>query len=67
MRLLSERADHDGQGAARPQPESDRCGDPGGNGWHAVPLHDTTAFQAAIKRAAASMGAAGASDKGGVA
>src|ERR1051325_10770732 len=40
VRLLPERADHDGQGAARPQPASDGCADPARHGGDAMPLHD---------------------------
>ena len=40
MRLLPERADHDGQGAAGQESESDRCADPRGDEQDAVPLHD---------------------------
>ncbi len=40
VRLLPERPDHDGQGAARPQSEPERCRDPRGNGRRAVPVHD---------------------------
>src|SRR5215831_3770137 len=40
MRLLPERADHDCQGAARPQSPSDGRADPSRDGWNVVPLHD---------------------------
>src|SRR5258706_8375382 len=40
MRLLPERADHDRQGAARPQSSSDRRANSRRHGRHAVPLHD---------------------------
>src|ERR1019366_993978 len=40
MRLLSEWADHDDEGAAGPESKSDRCGDPGGDECDIVPLHD---------------------------
>ena len=40
VRLLPERPDHDCQGAARPESESDRRRDPHGHGGRAVPLHD---------------------------
>src|ERR1700704_5207367 len=40
MRLLPERADHDRQGAARPQSPSDRRANSRRHGRHAVPLHD---------------------------
>src|SRR5258706_8737754 len=40
MRLLPERADHDGQGAAGQESESNRCADPRGDGPDPVPLHD---------------------------
>src|ERR1700739_2166581 len=40
MRLLPERADHDGQGAAGQKSESHRSGNSRGDEPHAVPLHD---------------------------
>src|SRR5262245_7376369 len=40
MWLLPKRPDHDGQGAARPQSKSERCGDPRCDGRCAVSLHD---------------------------
>src|SRR6266550_4736681 len=40
MRLLSERADHHRQSAARQESESDRCADPRGDERDLVPLHD---------------------------
>src|SRR3954462_4636201 len=40
MRLLPERPDHDGQGAARQEPASDRRADSRGHGEHALSLHD---------------------------
>src|SRR6266850_8222627 len=40
MRLLPERPDHDCQGAAGSPSESDRRGDPRGDGGHPVSLHD---------------------------
>ena len=40
VRLLPERADHDRQGAAGQESESDRRADPRGNEQDALPLHD---------------------------
>src|SRR5688500_3388470 len=40
MRLLPERSNHDGEGAARSQSESKRCRDSRGNGWRLVSMHD---------------------------
>src|SRR5215213_1408104 len=40
VRLLPERADHDGESAARPQSAADGSADSRRDGAHAVPLHD---------------------------
>src|ERR1044071_4837520 len=40
MRLLPERPDHDGQGAAGQDTQPNRCADPSGYGPDAMPLHD---------------------------